>query len=117
MDFDLLLGGDALLNEEQGEGLSEVTLQLEPPEEDKVRLHVLDQGPGIPASYLKQIFEAFFRIPGSTTGGVGLGLAIVKSLVEAHGGKAHASNRVDCSGADFVIEIPYVKPPRELEER
>lgn len=95
---------------------SQVTLQLDRDEENKVRLHVLDQGPGIPASYLKQIFEAFFRVPGSSTGGVGLGLAIVKSLVEAHGGRVYANNRTDQSGADFVVEIPYEKPPLELEE-
>ncbi|MNS78217.1 Sensor protein KdpD [compost metagenome] len=81
----------------------------------RVFLSIADQGPGIPEKHLTDIFEAFYRLPGSRTGGVGLGLAIVKALVEAHGGRVYAENRRDTQGAHFVIELPYEKPPAALE--
>ncbi|MFV8250610.1 ATP-binding protein [Bdellovibrio bacteriovorus] len=93
---------------------SEIQLRLERAG-DRVVLRVLDEGPGIPQENLQRIFDAFYRVPGSVTGGVGLGLAIVKALVEAHGGRVYAQNRKDMSGAEFVIELPYVNPPGELE--
>ncbi|WP_413577907.1 ATP-binding protein [Bdellovibrio sp. HCB290] len=81
-----------------------------------IRLKVIDEGPGIPTANLEKIFEAFYRIPGSPTGGVGLGLAIVKAFVEAHGGKVYARNRQDRSGAEFVIDLPFETPPLALTE-
>lgn len=81
----------------------------------KIYLTIADQGPGIPAKNLNSIFESFYRLPGSVTGGVGLGLAIVKALVEAHGGRVYAENRIDQHGAQFTIELPYEKPPAVLE--
>jgi two-component system sensor histidine kinase KdpD len=93
---------------------TEVSLTLEK-EERKIVLFIRDQGPGIPKEYLEQIFDAFYRVPGSVTGGVGLGLAIVKALVEAHGGRVYAGNRRDSQGAEFVVEIPNEKPPQGLE--
>ena len=95
-------------------GNTEITLQLNQNSE-LIQIQILDQGPGIPSEHLQSIFEAFFRLPGSVTGGVGLGLAIVKALVEAHGGRVYAGNRRDKQGAQFVIELPYRRPPAALE--
>lgn len=94
---------------------TEITLRLEM-ENRRILLRILDQGPGIPQDNLKNIFEAFYRVPGSATGGVGLGLAIVKALIEAHGGRVYAQNRKDMSGAEFVVELPYESPPADLED-
>ncbi len=52
-----------------------------------VRFSVIDHGPGIPPEYQSQLFERFFRIPGSDTRGAGLGLAIAREIVSAHGGE------------------------------
>ncbi|QDK37598.1 sensor histidine kinase KdpD [Bdellovibrio sp. NC01] len=82
----------------------------------KVSVRVTDEGPGIPANNVDKIFEAFYRVPGSAAGGVGLGLAIVKAFVEAHGGRVYARNRNERSGAEFVVELPYVEPPQILLE-
>lgn len=84
-------------------------------EDGKIFVRVRDQGPGIPPQSLQQIFEAFYRVPGSATGGVGLGLAIVKALVEAHGGRVYAHNRKGSLGAEFTVELPYERPPQALE--
>ena len=65
-----------------------------------VELHVSDNGPGFPPGFLKTAFERFTRADQArTTGGVGLGLSIVRSIARAHGGEAHATNRVS-GGAD-----------------
>jgi signal transduction histidine kinase len=51
-----------------------------------VVIHVLDDGPGIPAEMLEAVFEPFYRLEGSRnrdTGGTGLGLAIARQLADA----------------------------------
>lgn len=47
---------------------------------NRVMLRVQDTGCGIPEAALPRIFDEFFQVPGSTTGGVGLGLSIVARL-------------------------------------
>ena len=64
-------------------------------EGEKVRLSVIDHGPGIPDEMLDRIFDPFYRIEpdrNRATGGTGLGLAIVKTCVEACGGTVSAHN-------------------------
>ncbi|MDG0818289.1 sensor histidine kinase [Bdellovibrio svalbardensis] len=92
-----------------------ILVQLER-EGRRVIVRVVDEGPGIPVGNIGKIFEAFYRVPGSPAGGVGLGLAIVKAFVEAHKGRVYAGNRTDRSGAEFVVELPYEEPPRQLLE-
>ncbi|VWL86953.1 ATP-binding protein [Burkholderia lata] len=55
------------------------------------RLQVEDDGPGIPADYAAQIFDAFRRVDdadSSQKGGSGLGLAVVAAIAQAHDGEA-----------------------------
>lgn len=60
----------------------------------RVRLAVLDAGPGVPETSLESIFQPFFRTDASASGaGYGLGLAIARCVIEAHGGSIAASNR------------------------
>ena len=74
-------------------------------------LHVLDDGPGVPAGFLPHAFERFSRAQtGRTGGGTGLGLAIVQLIAEAHGGRAGIANR-PAGGADAWLELP-MRPPR-----
>jgi len=91
---------------------------LGPDGEPWVRLNVEDNGRGIPFDALERIFEPGYstrsktipsREPGTLRGNQrGLGLSITRSIVEAAGGRMHASNR-DPSGACFQIELP-VRP-------
>jgi NtrC-family two-component system sensor histidine kinase KinB len=83
-------------------------------EADRVRLSISDTGRGIPAPYLGQVFEPFFRVPdqGAETG-AGLGLAIVKDIVEAHGGSVGVESR-EGQGSKFFFSLRRVdRFPRE----
>jgi signal transduction histidine kinase len=72
------------------------------------KLEVQDEGPGVPADRLEDIFGRFVQIaPRSEPGsGTGLGLAICKSIVELHKGKITAANRADRSGFVIWFQIP-----------
>jgi signal transduction histidine kinase len=72
----------------------------------KTELHVRDNGPGFPDDFLERAFERFSRADAARgPGGAGLGLAIVRTIVEAHGGDAHAVNG-DSTGADVWVSLP-----------
>ena len=75
--------------------------------EGKVQVEVADRGPGIPPESQKRIFEPFVRIKGSKARGTGLGLAVARGLVEAHGGRIWAENRID-GGAKFAFTLPII---------
>lgn len=78
-----------------------------------VRIHIDDEGPGIPAGKEKAIFERFYteRAEGEKFGThSGLGLSISKQIAEAHDGSLKAVNRLDSSGrvigARFTVLLP-----------
>jgi two-component system sensor histidine kinase KdpD len=73
---------------------------------DEVHIAVLDRGVGIPEDDLERIFDKFYRVqhPQQVTG-TGLGLAICKGIVEAHGGRIWAENRLG-GGSCFTIALP-----------
>ena len=76
-----------------------------------VEVSVTDNGKGIPATELLNIFERFYRVDKSrtrTTGGSGLGLTITKRLVEAHGGRIEAQRRPE-KGSRFSFTIPVAE--------
>ncbi|CAN92814.1 two-component hybrid sensor and regulator [Sorangium cellulosum So ce56] len=75
---------------------------------------VSDTGQGIEPAFLPYVFEQFRQAESGTTrrhGGLGLGLTIVKSLVEMHGGTAHALSDGEGRGATFVVQLPLAAPP------
>src|SRR5262249_60865533 len=51
-------------------------------------LTVEDEGPGIPAEYVGQVFERFYRLGGSVASGSGLGLAVPRGVAGLMGGSA-----------------------------
>lgn len=76
-------------------------------------LHMADNGPGIPQSHIPQLFDKFYRLPQSKTGGSGLGLSIVKGFTEAHQGKVNALSNRD-GGVTFIVEFPAEASPCKL---
>jgi len=75
---------------------------------DSVGLLVEDEGPGVPEPYRQQIFEQFFRIPGTSERGFGLGLYIARQLMQAHGGVISVDGRTT-RGSRFTIELPVLE--------
>jgi len=65
---------------------SEVTVRVGS-EADRIRMTVVDAGPGIPAAEREAVFARFQRGSGDDTSGSGLGLAIAKAVVARHGGR------------------------------
>ncbi|MBK8977745.1 MAG: sensor histidine kinase [Planctomycetes bacterium] len=71
-----------------------------------VEFEVSDNGPGIPLSEQKLVFEKFTRgKAGDRVGGSGLGLAIVKAIVAAHRGSIEVESTPG-KGARFRFRIP-----------
>lgn len=67
---------------------------------------VRDEGIGMDAETLANIFTRFYRAEKSrTTAGYGLGLSIAKKIVTAHGGKITAASQPD-HGTTFTISLP-----------
>nr|WP_281063458.1 HAMP domain-containing sensor histidine kinase [Brevibacterium permense] len=69
---------------------------------------VVDDGAGIPAAEVDQLFTAFFRgaaARASSQRGVGLGLALVKGIVDAHAGTIAVSS-IEGAGSTFSVRIP-----------
>ncbi|MEZ4831245.1 MAG: ATP-binding protein [Caldilineaceae bacterium] len=67
---------------------------------------VSDQGAGIPAADLEQIFNAFFRATNvNDSEGTGLGLAIVKEAVIQCGGQVQVDSELG-KGTTFVVKLP-----------
>jgi signal transduction histidine kinase/CheY-like chemotaxis protein len=77
--------------------------------DNRVRIEVRDNGPGIPREQQQRIFEAFFRLTetGSATEGTGLGLAITARLVELHGSKLEIESQPG-EGACFNFSLPLI---------
>jgi signal transduction histidine kinase len=73
---------------------------------DKLRIRVVDSGPGIPKEALGRLFEPFAT---TRANGFGLGLYSCKRIVEEHGGEISA-RRNRLVGSTFEIALP-LKPP------
>ncbi len=75
---------------------------------DHWSVKVSDNGPGIPAEYLGQVFEPFFRLPRdgrSTAQGSGLGLATCREMVEQLGGSIKL-DYADSGGIEATVRFP-----------
>jgi two-component system sensor histidine kinase KdpD len=72
----------------------------------RIRVRVVDQGPGIHASEHELVFLPFYRSTSDGHGhhGSGLGLAIARGFVEVNGGRI-AVESVPGQGTSFVVEF------------
>ena len=70
--------------------------------DDRVKLSILDTGPGIEQHALNSIFEPFYSTKSSN--GLGLGLSISKQIIQSFDGCLTAHNRPN-GGAQFIITL------------
>jgi two-component system, OmpR family, osmolarity sensor histidine kinase EnvZ len=75
-------------------------------ENGRVRLSVLDRGPGIPAAEVERMLQPFTRLnEARSTSGSGLGLAIVDRIAKMHGGSVTLLAR-EGGGLEARVEFP-----------
>lgn len=86
-------------------------------ETNAVCLQILDEGNGIPADELENVFDKFYRVQKGdhVRPGTGLGLAISRGFVEAMHGTITAANRTDRTGAILTIRLPIPKNTETLD--
>jgi signal transduction histidine kinase len=74
----------------------------------QLEIRVCDEGPGIPAAELEEVFEPFYRLESSRnrdTGGTGLGLSIARDVAQTHGGSLVLHNRAE-GGLEARLTLP-----------
>jgi signal transduction histidine kinase len=85
-----------------------------------VKVSVSDTGPGIRHEFQLEIFDDFFRVPGTESAeGMGLGLAIARRLLQGMGGKIWVESEPG-AGSKFSFLVPLkpvlASPPRTSKE-
>ena len=79
---------------------------------NEVWVEVQDNGYGIPADELENIFKEFYQVEDHMTrkiGGLGLGLAIARGLVELHYGRIWAESAGPGQGATIKFVLPQAQ--------
>ncbi len=85
---------------------------------DEVAIRVSDTGRGIPPEKLAKLFEMFYQIEGSPSGGkggLGIGLALVRRLTEMHGGRIAATSDGPGQGSQFEVRLPVTAVASQAE--
>lgn len=83
--------------------------------DDYIRVSVVDNGRGLPEEDIDKVFDKFYRLQrDSGVGGTGLGLSISKGIIEAHGGRVWAENRLE-GGAVVGFALPLENSSVEEE--
>ncbi len=82
-------------------------------DDERARITVSDNGPGIPTEDLPHLFERFYRGEKSRTRtrdgkGFGLGLSIAYWIIHNHNGRLEVSS-VEGKGTTFSIRLPLAK--------
>ncbi|NTU84208.1 MAG: PAS domain S-box protein, partial [Chloroflexales bacterium] len=114
----LILSGDALRLEQVVANLLQNALKYSPyggavqvelaQRAAEAVLTISDQGIGIPAEALPQLFTRYYRAPNTAAAqiaGLGIGLFVVKELVERHGGTVSVTS-VEGQGSTFTVTLP-----------
>lgn len=82
--------------------------------DDAFVVRVKDNGIGIAADMLKNIFSMFAqqRSPSDySQGGLGIGLSLVEGIVALHGGRVEAHSDGAGQGSEFVVRLPRTTTP------
>jgi signal transduction histidine kinase len=99
--LNLILNAEQAMREARDRGTLRIRLEKL---SNSVVITFQDDGPGIPAEVLPNIFDPFYttKRPGR---GTGLGLSICKAILREHGGEIEASSGPG-GGAVFRVTLP-----------
>lgn len=97
----LLTNAEQAMPKDRANGLIRIAIERQ---RGVVRIHVSDNGGGIPAAARERIFDPFFttKPPGE---GTGLGLSICHTIMASHEGSIQVTD-TSASGTTFTLELP-----------
>jgi PAS domain S-box-containing protein len=102
--FNIIINAEFFMTKEHNRGtLSIKTEKIG----DFIRASIMDDGPGITAEDIRQLFTPFFTTK-EVGKGTGLGLSVCHGIITEHGGKIWAESQPG-QGATFIIELPVYK--------
>jgi signal transduction histidine kinase len=89
-----------------------LTVHTDTPDEDHVRVQMIDTGPGISPDHVDQVFDMHFTTrEGRVEFGLGLGLRIAQDIVHRHAGTIEVESRP--GRTCFTVTMPVRQPPAE----
>jgi two-component system, NtrC family, sensor kinase len=96
------------------DGSGRITITTDHPDDEHVRVRVVDDGPGIDPAVLPRVFEPRFTTKqGTVRFGLGLGLGIAKRIVDAHGGRLTLTS--EPGRTEACVVLPIAGPPDDQE--
>ncbi|AWB82396.1 histidine kinase [Corynebacterium yudongzhengii] len=99
--------------EESGKG-STITVRTSLAHPERIRVEVIDDGPGIPENRLENLFEPRFTTRnGQVRFGMGIGLSVCRSIVSKHHGSIHLESSP--AGTAAIVELPVDGPHQHNE--
>jgi two-component system, NtrC family, sensor kinase len=92
------------------DGSGRITITTDQPDDEHVRVRIVDDGPGIDPEVLPRVFEPRFSTKqGTVRFGLGLGLGIAKRIVDDHGGRLTLTSQPGRTEAEVML--PIAGPP------
>jgi two-component system, NtrC family, sensor kinase len=88
-------------------GKGSLTIDVQPADNDTMKVQISDNGPGIPAEIIDKIFVPFFTTKRQGEGS-GLGLDICRKIVEKHNGKISVES--EPGRTVFTVFLPVKQP-------
>ncbi len=96
---------------------TEVLVQMRVQEDNRVRVAIIDHGPGIAVAFRSRIFQKFSQADSSDTrakGGTGLGLSISQALIQHMHGEIGFATEIG-QGSEFFFILPFQMMGRQTE--
>lgn len=103
--LNVLTNGEQAMLEAHGKGHLLIRTRYNP-DNARIVVEIVDDGPGIPENHLTRIFDPFFTTK-EVGKGTGLGLSLSYGMIKEHGGNIYARSKQG-EGATFVIELPVI---------
>ncbi|MFC2050933.1 PAS domain S-box protein [Chloroflexota bacterium] len=101
--LNIVINAEQALTETKRRGKITVTTSVV---EERVRISIADNGPGIPKENISRIFDPFFTTK-EVGKGTGLGLSVCHGIVTAHGGNIYVESEKG-KGTVFIIDLSAV---------
>ncbi len=97
---------------------AQIGVEMSSAGDDRLRVQISDNGPGIPDKLRRKIFGRFVRLGSElerSKPGTGLGLYIVRTLVKRMHGQVTVASRAPLPGTVFEVTLPIASVATPLE--